>query len=145
MAMPMIHKILEEVCKVEKRPERIKKLSEYQNNKVLLMLLKTAFDPNIEMLLPEGEPPYEENEFPEEMGRLYQEARKFYLFLDPKCGGNADLHQIKRERIFIELLESIHPDEAKLVIHVKDKDLNKHYKGLTIGVVKKAFPGLIPD
>ena len=41
--------------------------------------------------------------------------------------------------MFIQILEGLHADEAKLLVNVKDKSLNKVYKGLTDAVVKEAF------
>jgi len=59
------------------------------------------------------------------------------LFIEPV---NTNVHQIKRESLFIDLLESIHPEEAKLVCSVKDKKIP--YKGITKKLVKEALPNL---
>lgn len=106
----------------------------------LRMILKYALDPNITWDLPEGEPPYKPCPHPGQETRLLTEARRLYLFLE---GGNPNLKKIRREALYIELLESIHPDDAKLMVAIKDKKIP--YKGITTKVVNEAFPGLIEE
>ena len=69
---------------------------------------------------------------------LYSEYRRLYLFTK---NGNPNLKQIRRESLFIELLESVDKDDAKLLLHMKDKNLP--YPGVTKDIINKAFPGLI--
>ena len=47
----------------------------------------------------------------------------------------------KREKIYIGLLESIHPEDAKVVINMVNR--KKPGNGITEKVVKEAFPSLI--
>ena len=54
-------------------------------------------------------------------------------------GGNPQLSQMKRDNMFIQMLEGLSAEEAKLLIQAKDKELNKHYKGLTANLIKEAF------
>ena len=51
------------------------------------------------------------------------------------------MNPIKRESMFLEILESIHPSDAQVFIDAKDKNLK--YKGLTKKLVMDAFPNLI--
>ena len=53
--------------------------------------------------------------------------------------GQIDEDKAKKEMMFIQLLEGLHKDDAELMIAVKEKELNKRYKGLTDAVVKEAF------
>lgn len=106
----------------------------------IFIILKYAFDPNIKFILPDGAPPYKPCEFLDQESRLYSELRRLYLFVE---GGNPNLTKVKREYLFIQLLESIDKQDAELLVAVKDKKLP--YKGLTSAVVKKAFPGLLPE
>jgi hypothetical protein len=71
---------------------------------------------------------------------LYTEARRLYLFLK---GGNPNLTPFRREMLFINLLETVHPNDAKLLLTVKEKKLP--YKGLTLNLIKEAYPGLINE
>ena len=45
--------------------------------------------------------------------------------------------------MFVELLERLDPNDAKLIIAVKDKKLS--YKGLSYKLVKDTWPDLLPD
>ena len=49
----------------------------------------------------------------------------------------------RREKMFIDVLESLHPDEAELVIAMKEKSLMGKYKGITSKLVSEAFPNLL--
>lgn len=102
-------------------------------------ILKCVFDPSVKFLLPKGKAPYKPTEFDRQESRLYAEMRKMYLFLE---GGNPNLSQIKREQIFIELLESVDPQDAELLVAVKDKKLP--YKNINRNLIEKTYPGLIP-
>ena len=62
-----------------------------------------------------------------------------YLFVE---GGNDGLTTLRREQLFVQLLEELHPKEAEVLIQVKDKKLK--YRGLTYKLVKETFPDLIP-
>lgn len=127
--------ILKEVSEAKK--EKKVELLRYYDSQPLRALLAHALDPNIVWRLPEGAPPYKPNEALDQHNRLYQEARKFYIFCDP----NLSLPSVKREALFIELLESVDPEDAKLLIAAKDKKVP--YKGITLKLVQEAFPNLI--
>lgn len=102
-------------------------------------ILKCVYDPKIKFLLPPGKNvPYKPSEFQDQQGRLYTEIRKFYLFID---GGHNSLTKLKREQLFIDLLESIDPQDANMIVHVKDKKLP--FKNITRALVERTFPGLI--
>jgi len=104
---------------------------------ILISILKNIFDPSIKFILPEGAPPYKPNIY-DEPKALLTEARKFYLFIE---GGNNNLKQIKREQIFIQMLEVVSVDDALLLIAMKDKKCP--YKNITFKIVNEAFPRLI--
>lgn len=128
--------ILKFTSELKTEEEQIKCL-QANNNGAILTILKFCFDPNIVWDLPEGAPPYKPCEYTNIDNMLYAEARRLYLFIK---GGNPDLNKIKRERMFVELLECITPEDAKLILAVKEKALP--YEGLSAETVLKAFPGL---
>ena len=138
MSLPLISKILSDCEKISGRKDKIKFLRSHHPNKTMKILLKYAFDKNIEFVLPDGNPPYKEADDYDSNGGMYAAQRKLYLFIK---GGNTNLHPVRRESLFIEVLESLHPAEAKLLLAVKDKIIP--YKGITEKLVKEAFPGLI--
>jgi len=70
---------------------------------------------------------------------LRRESKHFYHFIK---GGNNGLTSIRRETMFINLLEGLHPLEAEIVCLVKDKKLTDKYK-ITKEVVSEAFPQIV--
>ena len=140
MALPTISKILKDASEIKGRQDRIQFLKTHHPNQLLKLLLQYVYDPNIKFDLPPGAPPYKETEALDQSGRLYQEMRRLYLFLE---GGNPNLHAIRRETLFIQLLESIDPEDAKLMCAIKDKKMP--YKGITEKLVREAFPQLLPE
>lgn len=102
------------------------------------VLFKHAFTAEGKFLLPEGEPPFKKGSEPMGMSpaRFITEIKKFYIF----C--RKDLTPNKREVLFIGLLEGIHPEEAKILIAIKDQTLTKLYPNITRQVVAAA--GFIP-
>jgi hypothetical protein len=132
--------IFAEVAKAKTKEAKKEVLLRHEQNGALKEILKYTFNPDIKFLLPPGNPPYktvvDESENPT---YLYGLVRKLYLFVE---GGNPNLKQVRREYLFIELLESIHPLEAELLLQIKDKKIK--CKGLTYNLVKETFPELLP-
>jgi hypothetical protein len=106
---------------------------------ILTQLFEYAFLTEKKWALPEGEPPFKAAAEPLGMTEtnLYAEFRRFYVF------NRADLAPLKREALFINLLEGVHPKEAEMLIAVKDQKLHKLYSKITKTAVAKA--GYIPN
>jgi len=134
---PLYSEVLGKLAKIKSKKEKVSHLKFY-NDSSLRMVIKSSFDPKIKWSLPEGEVPYTPNEAPEgtEHSNLSYEARKLYHYIE---GGNPKLTQNKRESMFVQLLEALHPDEAEILVAAKDKMLHRKYKGLSENVVKEAF------
>ena len=133
-----IHEILTRVGTRKTKEERIEVLKEY-NCLALRDILKGGFDDEIQFLLPKGEPPYEPAPERNPPTTLYKMSKKFRYFA---VGGPGErLPKARVEKMFIQVLEAIDPRDAKLVIAMKDKNLD--YRGLNKKLVSEAFPGLI--
>jgi len=134
---PLFSEILGKVSKLKTKKEKVTHLQQY-NTDSLRMVIKASFDPKVKWALPFGEVPYRPNEAPEgtEHNMLSYEARKLYHFIE---GGNNLITQNKRESMFVQMLEGLHPDEADVLIAAKDKILHQKYKGLSSNVVREAF------
>ena len=134
---PLFSEILGKVSKLKTKKEKVTHLQQY-NTDSLRMVIKASFDPKVKWALPFGEVPYRANEAPEgtEHNMLSYEARKLYHFIE---GGDNLISQNKRESMFVQLLEGLHPDEADVLIAAKDKILHQKYKGLSSNVVREAF------
>lgn len=103
-------------------------------------LLQANYKEEVEFDLPDGTPPYKENEaVPGNQHRHFEKAIKQLRYLIKQ----SRLSAYKKETIYIKLLESLSAEDAKIVIAVKDKNLKSLYKTLTEATVRKAFPTLL--
>lgn len=134
-----IFQILEQTSQLKGTEAKIAFLHNNDSG-ALRTILKYALDPSIIWDLPDGDPPFKPCPYPAQEMRLMAEIRRLYLFIK---GGNPNLTKIKREALYIELLESVHPEDAKLLNAVKSKKIP--YKGITPKLIKEAFPDLLTE
>jgi len=132
----LISEVLQKAHNAKTKAEKIKILQQH-NTPALRMVFIINYDDSIVSLMPEGSPPFNKNEAPAgtEHTHLEHEARLLHHFFK----GGSDLKPMKREQMFIQLLEGLHPDEAEVIIKAKDKQLGKRYK-VTKATVSEAFP-----
>ena len=72
-------------------------------------------------------------------GLLHNELRRMYIFLEgPKSAG---ISKMRKEQIFIQMLEEVDPDDAKLLLEVKARKI----KGVSKNVVKQAYDDFLID
>ena len=135
---PLMSEIAVKVNNAKDKPRKLKVLKDH-DSVALRQVLKGAFDPNIEWLLPKGDDiPYEVNDAPvgTEHTILQQEAKRLYLFTK---GGDNTISQNKREVLFVQMLEGLSAEEAEFLVAVVNKKVNNKYKGFTANLVKEAF------
>ena len=134
---PMMHEIATKVNNAKDKPRKLKVLQEH-DSVALRQVLKGAFDPKIEWLLPPGDVPYTANDAPvgTDHTLLSQEAKRLYLFTK---GGDGTLKQNKREILFVQMLEGLCAEEAQFLVAVVNQRVNNEYKGFTANLVKDAF------
>lgn len=137
MAAQSIAELFEEAAKAKTREEKAKILAKDQSGTVAT-ILRVGLDPSIVFDLPPGVPPYKKNELVDIEGAIYREVRKFKHFIK-----GSNVNPIKKETLFLEMLENLNPKDAELVCLAKDK--KSLGKGITVGVANKAFPGLINE
>lgn len=135
MARKSIAWILEFTSKLPNDEERIKCLRANDNG-AIRNVLGYALHPDVKWLLPEGKPPYKPCDFPNQENVLYSQAKKLYIFVE---GGAPNLSPLRRERLFIDLLEEVDPADAELLCMIKEK---KMFKNITAKLVKEAYPGI---
>lgn len=138
----LISEILDLVEKAKTKEEKVKILKQHESPP-LRGFLKMNFHPDVFLGLPEGEPPYKKEQdrpIGENETKLYSEYRRFYIWLDP----NTNLPKVKKEKLFIEMLEGLHISEAEVICLIKDKKLQKKYKSLKEDIVRLAFPQILP-
>jgi len=133
----LISEVLRKVSNAKTKQEKINLLRKHNSN-ALRQLLIINFDESVVSVMPEGDVPYTPNDAPAgtDHTRLEHEYRGLYRFFK----GGAKLPSLKRESMFVQLLEGLHADEAELIVLVKDGQLAKKYKRITKAVVSEAFP-----
>ena len=162
---PFVFEILELASKQRSNAKKVEVLKTYEHDSVKSIFIWN-FDDSVISLLPEGEVPYggateqtvysgslSENLAREAKGgesatgqdlngrgrtSLRREYQNLYHFVK---GGNDSLSTIRREMMFINILEGLHPKEAELLILVKDGKLSDKYK-ITLDNVKEAYPDI---
>jgi hypothetical protein len=134
-----ISEIFELVAKEPSKQGKIDLLRKHYTPS-LAQFVRAALDPVFVWDLPPGNPPYKQNPYPAQENNLQQELRRFYLFFKD---GNTNLTSVRREALFIQLLESLSPKDAELVLAAKDKKIP--YKGLTVKLFNEAYPNLIQE
>tara|TARA_B100001287_G_scaffold103594_1_gene87087 strand:+ start:3170 stop:3628 length:459 start_codon:yes stop_codon:yes gene_type:complete len=136
---PFMHEILELVSKARTIEKKAQILKEYETDAIKALLIWN-FDPTVISVVPDGEVPFNRNEAPlgTDHTTLRKEWKNLYHFVK---GGNDGLSNIRRETMFIQMLEGLHPDEAEIVCLVKDKKIETKYK-LSLKVVEKAYPDI---
>ena len=134
---PLFSEIATKINNAKDKPRKLKVLQEH-DSVPLRQVLKGAFHPDIEWLLPPGDVPYTANDAPigTEHTLLSQEAKRLYLFTK---GGDDTLSNTKRETLFIQMLEGLCAEEAEFLVAVVNKKVNNKYKGFTANLVKDAF------
>lgn len=134
-----LYELLEKIGKKRKTQEKIDALRQ-SDSFALRVILQGVFDSKVEWMLPEGVPPYTPNELLDQEHVLIKEAEKLRYFVK---GFHDNLPQAKREMMFVELLERVSPNDAKLLCSMKDKKLP--FPGITVDHVKEGLPGLIAE
>ena len=132
-----LFEIIEQIKKTKKEEEVVALLQKYGNvYSSVTDYLRCLFDEKIEFLLPDGKPPYapcNPNEIPSTWHKQHMNLRYFV-----KMGVTDDVGQMKRERMFIRTLESMHPEDALIICKMVEKKPTT--KKLTKKAAEKAFP-----
>ena len=163
--VPFAFEVLDAASKQRSKAKKVEVLQRYKHDS-LITLFVWNFDSSIITLLPEGDVPYGNtrednsatgtlsdkiNDAVDKMGEMgsnslgaqdqgkasiRKEYSKFYNFCK---GGNPSLSSLRRETMFINILEGLHPLEAEILCLVKDKKLEEKYK-ISKEVVSTAYP-----
>ena len=133
-----ISEIVNKAVDLKSNQEKVKWLRD--NSSVPLQtVLRYAYDKDgVEFLIPNTPPPWKKNDYVGVEGMLYKEVRRLRIFV--KGGGYDNLNQVKRENLFISLLEDIDNADAELLCKMIAQ---KPIKGLPRSVIEEAFPDLI--
>lgn len=165
---PFIFEVLDLVSRQRSNVKKVEVLKKYEDPSIKAILIWN-FDESVVSMLPEGPVPYADfddqtvnngtlsTKITEEVRRMHEtgsfsmgssdkqghttirkEFKNFYHFIK---GGNDGLNNIRRESMFINLLQGLHPLEAEIICLVKDKQLDTKYK-ITKEIVAEAYPDI---
>ena len=113
-----VFEVLEEVAKQRNRNDKVRILKENETW-ALRDIIRGTMDSKVKWNLPAGQPPYTPSPAHYHPANLTKENQKFKYFV--KGGPGDKMQKVKRENIFIGILESVHPEAAKLVISMIKK------------------------
>lgn len=135
----MLHSLSEIVTKATELKTKEEKIAWLRKNEgvPLKTILKYMYDQRVEFLIPDTPPPWKKNGYVGVEGMLYKETRRLRIFI--KGGGYDQLDKVKREQLFISLLEDVDDKDAELLCKMIAQ---KPLKGLSRAVVAEAFPDL---
>ena len=166
-ANPFAFEVLQLTSKQRTKAKKVEVLQKYSHPSLKAIFIWN-FDESLISALPPGEVPYasvgEQNSFSgnisekindavgmmnelgsnslgsQDQGRssIRKEYDKFYNFIR---GGNDSLSSLRRETMFINILQGLHPLEAEIVCLVKDKQLETKYK-ISKEIVSQAYPDI---
>ena len=162
---PFVHEVLDVVSAQKTKAKKVEALRKYEHDS-LKVIFVWNFDETVISLLPEGDVPYGETEDQTVyMGslsdNLAREAaggesatgqdldgrnktslrREYTVLYNFVKGGNDGLTKARREMIFINLLQGLHPKDSQILILVKDKNLSDKYN-ISQEVVAEAYPDI---
>ena len=148
----LISEVLQRVSNAKTKDEKVQLLEAYRSP-ALTKILLCNFAKSVSFLFPEGKTPFTELDVPKGINHqiLYTEHKLLEKFIKKTvngityfgCSGGTkpSIQQLKKEALWIQLLEALHPDEAEILDLIKDKKLTSKYK-ITRQNVIDAFPEL---
>ena len=136
-----VYEILEELDSCTTKQRKVDLINtKYNNHTPLQYVLRWNFDRSIKSLLPEGEPPFDkERKDGDSPQALWSYLKMFPNFVDSAQG--RQLPELKRENLFIEMLDALDLEEANVIVLAKDGKLDEKYD-ITIDVVNAAYPDI---
>jgi len=165
---PFAFEVFDLVSRQRSKAKKIEVLKKYEHLSLKVVLIWN-FDESVISMLPDGEVPYagfdETNSYSGtltkkmdlEVRRMHEqgsfslgaadqqghttirrESKHFYRFIK---GGEDTMNQMRRETMFINILQGLHPLEAEIITLCKDKKLGEVYK-ITKEVVAEAYPDI---
>ena len=165
---PFAFEVLDLASRQRSNSKKVEVLKKYEDPSLKAIFIWN-FDESIISMLPDGPVPYSgyseqtsysgslSTKITEDIRRMHEtgsfsmgindtqqrttirkEFKNFYLFIK---GGNDSLNNLRRESMFINTLEGLHPLEAEIICLVKDKKLQDKYK-ITKEIVAEAYPDI---
>lgn len=165
---PFAFEVLDLASKQKTKAKKIEVLKKYEEPSLKAIFIWN-FDESVISVLPEGPVPYSRydeqttssgtlsTKITEEVRKMHETGsfslgttdkqgrttirREFVNFYHFIKGGNPSINSIRRETMFINILEGLHPLESEIICLVKDKNLESKYK-ITKDIVSQAYPDI---
>jgi len=168
---PFVFEIFDLVNKMKTEQKKVEVLQKYEHPSLKALFIWN-FDESVITILPPGQVPYSNlkseqrfrgtlsdkvdnligtmdynettslgnaSDLTEGHTSIRKEFKRFYNFIK---GGNDSLPALRKETMFIQMLEGLHPLEAEIVCLVKDKNLQSKYK-ITKEIVSKTYSDIV--
>ena len=168
---PFVFEIFDLVNKMKTEQKKVEVLQKYEHPSLKALFIWN-FDESVITILPPGQVPYSNlkseqkfrgtlsdkvdnligtmnynqttslgnaSDLTEGHTTIRKEFKRFYNFIK---GGNDTLPALRKETMFIQMLEGLHPLEAEIICLVKDKNLQSKYK-ITKEIVSKTYPDIV--
>jgi hypothetical protein len=136
----MISEIINKARKFKSHDDKVSWLKQHNTLQLRNILIAMYDKDKIKFLIPSDPPPYNPSGAVENQGALYNECRKLKYLVDGFGGEN--VNKLKREQIFIQMLETVHKDDALLLL---DMVAQKGYKDLSAKAINEAFGNIINE
>lgn len=133
-----IAEVIQKACEIKNKKDKVEFLKA-NDSRPLRNILKLTYDKSIDIMLPDVPPPYTPSPSSESHGALFRESRKLKYFVNGF--GGETLNQARRESLFIQMLESVDAEDAKVLCNMIAQ---RPFKGLTGAVINEAFGDVVP-
>jgi hypothetical protein len=164
---PFIFEILDLVSKQRSNAKKVEILKTYEHDSLKTVLIWN-FDETVISVIPEGDVPYasagEQTSYSGTLSSKIDDAvskmdelssnslgsmdqgrssirKEYQMFYNFVKGGNDTLSSLRRETMFINILQGLHPREAEILVLIKDKKLQTKYK-ITKEIVSESYPDI---
>jgi hypothetical protein len=132
-----VFEIFERFAEKKTRKEKIQYLKD-NGIPAVRDVCRGIYDERLQFIIPEGKPPYTPNRPESVPSSLRRKHRDFGRYVKGAKSDGQPKYVIEKK--YIQLLESIHAEDAEIVI---DMVVRKAPKGLTKKIVEEAFPTLL--
>jgi len=133
------HEVCEELSRLKTQKEKVEFLKQYQSF-ALKTIIQLNFNDRIKLDLPEGKPPYRPDQCPQS---ALIAATKNAIRPIGRLVVGSQIPALKKESMFLRMLESLNLKDAEMLWRAKDGLLNELYPKLTKKLIEKTWPEIL--
>jgi hypothetical protein len=138
-----VWEVFEKIEKAKTRKERIQILKDHSQHWAMRDVLQGTFDDRVQWNLPKGAVPFTPNAEDAPTPSSLQKQHMNFKYFVSGLRESENLITVKRERMFVDMLESIDSRDAQILVSMINK--KPPCAGLTKKIVQEALPELIPN